>query len=418
MIITNSSAIKVGSNAATLIFKGSNKVYEKTDSAEWNSIGIYSNDVTINKINGTLVNHEVTAGVSTLVKDVSNVQSFVLSAPNYSAVNNLTFTFTEELVIGNSTNYRVHKDVYFVKTIGTSSSGNDEYRYFEKSSDGGSSQGFWMMITVEETSSGGVGTLSTLTIVSDQPSVNNPSEIDFSTASNAVWSGASIGSIVTADLKMVGRLRIPSTLSQDDDNDDLPVVGIKDSAFLNQNKLTSVIIPSSVTSIGNSAFQNCSGVRTVNCMATSAPTIGTNAFNGIEATEIHVPASASASYGSTYGGLTVVADQIPFKIKGDFTSAVQVTVNGIMEKFVGVSLSDDGDFVAHSESFTDTNPVRIRFDCVRGGSQPAVFDGDSCVIVGGTTDFSAFDGLNDGNINVTWDGTSSEVTIDLDVDLS
>jgi hypothetical protein len=60
----------------------------------------------------------------------------------------------------------------------------------------------------------------------------------------------------------------------------------------------------------------------------------------------------------------------------------------------------------------------IRFDCVRGGSQPGVFDGDSCVIVGGTTDFSAFDGLNDGNINVTWDGTSSEVTIDLDVDLS
>ena len=29
MIITNSSAIKVGSNEATLIFKGSNKVYEK-----------------------------------------------------------------------------------------------------------------------------------------------------------------------------------------------------------------------------------------------------------------------------------------------------------------------------------------------------------------------------------------------------
>ena len=418
MIITNSSAIKVGSNEATLIFKGSNKVYEKTASAEWNSIGIYSNDVTINKINGTLVNHEVTAGVSTLVKDVSNVQSFVLSAPNYSAVNNLTFTFTEELVIGNSTNYRVHKDVYFVKTIGTSSSGNDEYRYFEKSSDGGSSQGFWMMITVEETSSGGVGTLSTLTIVSDQPSVNNPSEIDFSTASNAVWSGASIGSIVTADLKMVGRLRMPSIAPKGDGDASLPVVGIKDSAFLDQNKLTSVIIPSSVTSIGNSAFQNCSNVRTVNCMATSAPTVGTNAFNGIEATEIHVPASASASYGSTYGGLTVVADQIPFKIKGDFTSAVQVTVNGIMEKFVGVSLSDDGDFVAHSESFTDTNPVMIRFDCVREGSQPGVFDGDNCVIVGGTTDFSAFDGLNDGHLNVTWDGTSSEVTIDLDVDLS
>ena len=234
MIIANSSAIKVGSNEATLIFKGSNKVYEKTTSAQWDETS--SSAGTLIKVDGTLVNHEVTAGVSTLVKDVSNVQSFVLSAPNYSTVNNLTFTFTEELVLGDSTEARILKNVYFVKTIGTSFSGNDQYRYFEKSSDSGSSRGFWSMITVEELSSGGIGNLSTLTIVSDQPSVNNPSEIDFSTASNAIWSGASIGSIVTADLKMVGRLRIPSTLAQDDDNDDLPVVGIKDSAFLNQNK--------------------------------------------------------------------------------------------------------------------------------------------------------------------------------------
>jgi len=70
--------------------------------------------------------------------------------------------------------------------------------------------------------------------------------------------------------------------------------------------ITSITIPSSITSIGSSAFR-FSSLATINCLATTAPTLGSNAFYSISATSIHVPVGATG-YGTTYGGLTVIAD--------------------------------------------------------------------------------------------------------------
>ena len=68
--------------------------------------------------------------------------------------------------------------------------------------------------------------------------------------------------------------------------------------------LISVTISNSVTSIGSSAFQSCTGLATINCLATTAPTLGTNVFFSVAATTIQVPVGATG-YGTTYGGLTV-----------------------------------------------------------------------------------------------------------------
>jgi len=62
-----------------------------------------------------------------------------------------------------------------------------------------------------------------------------------------------------------------------------------------------------VTTIGSYAFDSASSLATVNCLATTAPTLGSDVFNNISATEIHVPVGATG-YTATYGGLTVVAD--------------------------------------------------------------------------------------------------------------
>jgi hypothetical protein len=77
--------------------------------------------------------------------------------------------------------------------------------------------------------------------------------------------------------------------------------------FCSSTALTSVTIPNSVTSIGSMVFFMCTSLATINCLATTAPTLGSNAFFNVAATDIHVPVGATG-YGTTYGGLTVVAD--------------------------------------------------------------------------------------------------------------
>ena len=83
------------------------------------------------------------------------------------------------------------------------------------------------------------------------------------------------------------------------------ITSIPDS-ICNSSGLTSVTIPNSVTSIGTQAFMFCSSLATINCLATTAPTIGSNAFFFVAASDIHVP--VGATYPATYGGLTVVFD--------------------------------------------------------------------------------------------------------------
>ena len=99
-----------------------------------------------------------------------------------------------------------------------------------------------------------------------------------------------------AELRALLSLTIPNTVT---------TIGLK--AFRNLNVLTTVEIPSSVSSIGQEAFQFCTLLGTINCLATTAPALGSNPFSGVAATEIHVPVGATG-YGTTYGGLTVVFD--------------------------------------------------------------------------------------------------------------
>ena len=75
--------------------------------------------------------------------------------------------------------------------------------------------------------------------------------------------------------------------------------------------LTCITIPSSVTSIGDEAFKDCFKLTSITILATSAPTLGVGVFSLAGASQINVPAGATASYksagnGVTYGGLTIV----------------------------------------------------------------------------------------------------------------
>ena len=77
---------------------------------------------------------------------------------------------------------------------------------------------------------------------------------------------------------------------------------IIDNAFYGCSGLTSVTIPSSVTSIGRNAFRGCSNVETINCLCSSAPAVdisfgyGPSDYTGKDVTgtkTLYVPSGAT-----------------------------------------------------------------------------------------------------------------------------
>jgi hypothetical protein len=80
-----------------------------------------------------------------------------------------------------------------------------------------------------------------------------------------------------------------------------PVTAIGENAFLDSG-LTSVTIPASVTSIGDSAFQDCSGLTSVT-IGSGVTTIGEYAFDGCSSlTSVTIPDSVTSIRGSAFAG--------------------------------------------------------------------------------------------------------------------
>ena len=83
---------------------------------------------------------------------------------------------------------------------------------------------------------------------------------------------------------------------------------IKDYAFQNCTSLEIVDLPSTVTSIGKSVFNNDTALKTVICRATTPPTLGTSVFP-TEVENIYVPDGSVNSYKSATNWSTY-ADKI------------------------------------------------------------------------------------------------------------
>ncbi|MDG1242989.1 MAG: leucine-rich repeat domain-containing protein, partial [Opitutae bacterium] len=85
-----------------------------------------------------------------------------------------------------------------------------------------------------------------------------------------------------------GAIEIPATIAG------LSVTSIGGSAFYNCTGLTSVIIPGSVTSIGSSAFRACTGLTSVT-IGNSVTSIGDYAFyNCSSLTSVTIPNSVTS----------------------------------------------------------------------------------------------------------------------------
>ena len=96
-----------------------------------------------------------------------------------------------------------------------------------------------------------------------------------------------------------GSINIPATVTYD--GVAYSVTSIGESAFEDCSSLTAITLPASVTSIGGIAFNGCESLTDVYCNAEEIPHTSTNAFSGsnIENATLHVPASAMDEYKNT-----------------------------------------------------------------------------------------------------------------------
>ena len=96
--------------------------------------------------------------------------------------------------------------------------------------------------------------------------------------------------VETYEIRYSGDIVIPPSFIYD--AVEYRVVGIARRAFYSCKELTSVVIPTSVTTIGENAFANCSGLTSVD-IPHSVTTIGDYAFNSSGLTSVTIPGSVT-----------------------------------------------------------------------------------------------------------------------------
>ena len=103
-----------------------------------------------------------------------------------------------------------------------------------------------------------------------------------------------------------------------------PVVSIANGALANSLTLKSVVIPSSVTSIGEGAFSGCLNLETVNFG--SVTSIGANAFNNCKKlTNVTLPNSATSVSNTAFSGCTALY----FNVTNNSFAKTYCTTNSI-----------------------------------------------------------------------------------------
>ena len=93
-----------------------------------------------------------------------------------------------------------------------------------------------------------------------------------------------------------GEVVIPSSVTYNAQTYTVTSIGI--SAFDGCTGLTSVTIPNSVTSIGEYAFEYCTGLRSMTCLALTPPITDSDIFHNVDCSDItlNVPAKSVQAY--------------------------------------------------------------------------------------------------------------------------
>ncbi len=118
------------------------------------------------------------------------------------------------------------------------------------------------------------------------------------------------------------------------------------SLYLNDEKISNLVIPSSITTIGEYAFYNCAGLKSV-VIPNSVTTIGEYAFHNCTGlTSLTIPNSVTSMGGNAFTGCTEITDitfltQKPFAIGYVFSCQNYATLH-VLERYIPVFQSLEG----------------------------------------------------------------------------
>lgn len=128
------------------------------------------------------------------------------------------------------------------------------------------------------------------------------------------------------------------------------VTAIADRAYINQTKITSIKFPSTLKSIGSSAFNGCTGLTGELTISENVTTIGSYAFKGCtEMTGVKLPSKLETigSYAFDSTGLTAL--ELPATLKSVGDSAFQKTKIKTLNLPDGLNLTEGSEFAECAE---------------------------------------------------------------------
>ena len=190
---------------------------------------------------------------------------------------------------------------------------------------------------------------------------------------------------------------VDGSITEIKENDLKGVTEIRDNAFRDCYRLTSVVIPDGVTFISDFAFQGCSSLTSVIVKATTPPMLGADVFyHTNEELVIYVPAQSLEAYKTAW---SEYAD----KIDSIHTQGLSYTLNGdgVSYSVKGIGTATDTDIIIPS-TYNGLPVTSIGYNAFKDKNIRSIVIPDSVTSIGS----SAFRGCSSLTSVVIPDGVT------------
>lgn len=185
-------------------------------------------------------------------------------------------------------------------------------------------------------------------------------EATASTSSLAFLENGSSAHKLTGTLnsaKLIGSLTIPSSHNSSNFGGTAkPVNRLEDNALDFQDELTSVIIPNSVTTIGESVFSSCSALEKIT-IPSSVTSIGNFAFSSTNLKSVVIPDSVTVIANSLFVGSNLVTVTL-----GDSVTSIEVNAFRNCSSLTAITIPDSVTSIGAS-AFRDCSSLS-RINCL------------------------------------------------------